>query len=314
MRPDRAGGRRYTGRLAGALAVNAAYLVVEATVGFLTGSLVLIADAGHMLTDVAGVSLALGAIWLAQRPANQRKTYGYYRAEVLAASVNALLPFAVSAYILYEAYGRFRNPPDVPSVPVLVVASIGLAVNLFGARILAAGAAQDMNVRAAFLDMLADALGSVAAIAAGLVILTSGWRYADPLFAAALGLFILPRTWHLLKGALDVLFEGTPSHIRVADVQRAMLAVPDVTAVHDLHVWTVTSGFVALSGHVEVAEGADRDAVLVATRAALHGAFAIDHMTIQVENRRLADALDQPCLPGETPCDSEPAASVRNAL
>lgn len=306
-----AGGRRYTGRLAGALAINAVYLVVEATAGFLTGSLVLIADAGHMLTDVAGVSLALGAIWLAQRPANQRKTYGYYRAEVLAAFVNALLLFAVSAYILYEAYGRFRNPPAVPSVPVLVVASVGLAVNLLGARILAAGAAQDMNVRAAFLDMLADALGSVAAVAAGLVILTSGWRYADPLFAAALGLFILPRTWHLLKGALDVLFEGTPAHIRVDDVRQAMLAVPGVRSVHDLHVWTVTSGFVALSGHVEVADGADRDDALLATRTALHDAFGIDHMTVQVENRRLADALDQPCLPGETPCDGEPAANVR---
>ncbi|MHB8683783.1 MAG: cation diffusion facilitator family transporter [Dehalococcoidia bacterium] len=310
MRPERTGGRRYSGRLAAALAVNAVYLVVETVVGLLTGSLVLIADAGHMLTDVAGLSLALGAIWLAQRPANQRKTYGYYRAEVLAASVNALLLFAVSAYILYEAYGRFRNPPDVPSVPVVIVASVGLAVNLFGARILAAGAARDMNVHAAFLDMLADALGSVAAIAAGLIILTTGWRYADPLFAAALGLFILPRTWHLLKGAVDVLFEGTPSHIRVDDVQRAMLAVPDVRSVHDLHVWTVTSGFVALSGHVEVADGADRDAVLLATRAALHDAFAIDHVTIQVENPRLAGDLDQPCLPGETPCDAEPAANV----
>jgi cobalt-zinc-cadmium efflux system protein len=170
------GGARQSGRLIICLAITLGFLLVEAAVGFLTGSLVLIADAGHTLTDVAGLALSLGAIWMAQRPANERKTYGYYRAEILGALVNSLLLFAVSAYIFYEAFQRFTDPPDVPSAPLLVVASLGLGVNAAGAWILAGGARDSMNVRAAFLDMWQDALGSVAAISAGLIILTTGWH------------------------------------------------------------------------------------------------------------------------------------------
>jgi len=291
-------------RLLVALALTASYMLVEAITGILTNSLVLVADAGHMLTDVAGLSLALVAIWFAQRPATRTKTFGYYRAEILAALVNALLLFGVSGYIFFEAYQRLREPPDVPSIPLLAVASIGLAVNLVSARLLMSGAAQSVNVRGAFLEVVSDILGSIGAIAAGVIILTTGWRYADPLFAAGVGLFILPRTWHLLKVSLDVLLEGTPAHIEIGDVQQTMLGVPGAQSVHDLHVWTVTSGFIALSGHVQVSDDVDRDALLVRLRETLSNRFDIDHVTIQVENERLSEQLEQPCFPEAVPWDA----------
>jgi cobalt-zinc-cadmium efflux system protein len=288
---------KHRSRLIFVLALTAAYTAVEATVGIITNSLVLIADAGHMLTDVAGLTLALVAIWFAQRPANERKTYGYYRSEILAALFNALLLLGVSAYILYEASQRFRHPQDVPSVPLLVVATIGLGVNVISFSSLIGGARDSLNVRGAMLEVAGDALGSLGAIAAGLILLTTGWRYADPLFAAAVAVFILPRTWNLLKAALDILLEGTPPHIEMGEVERVMLAAEGVRAVHDLHVWTVTSGFIALSGHVEVADDADRDRLLVTLRQSLGERFAIEHVTIQVENERLSRELQQPCFP-----------------
>lgn len=305
-------GFKHRRRLLAVFAVTAVFMVVEAVAGFLTDSLVLIADAGHMLTDVAGIGLALGAIWLAQRPANERKTFGYYRAEILAALLNALLLIAVSGYIFYEAFQRFTHPPEVPSVPLLVVASLGLAVNIFGAWLLTAGAKESMNVRGAFLEVWKDILGSIAAIAAGLIILTTGWQYADPILAAGVGLLILPRTWDLLKGALDVLFESAPSYVKMPDVERQILSKPGVEAVHDLHVWTVTSGFVALSGHVLVRDGADRDALLVRLRNDLAERFDIEHMTIQVETQALESQLDQPCLPDTCyePASKSPSTEV----
>lgn len=287
----------HRGRLIGVLFLTAAFMVIEALAGYLTGSLVLIADAGHMLTDVAGLSIALAAIWFAQRPANPRKTYGYYRAEILGALANSVLLVAVSAYILFEAYQRFQDPPEVASVPLLAVASVGLVANLVGVRLLMQGAGESLNIRGAFLELVGDLLGSIGAIIAGLIILATGWQYADPLFAAGVGLFILPRTWHLLKSALDVLFEGTPAHIDLRDVQGEIEAQAGVQSVHDLHVWTVTSGFVALSGHVLVRDGTDGDRLLVALRRALLDRFGIDHVTIQVENERLSRQLEQPCFP-----------------
>lgn len=290
----------HRGRLMVVLALTATFMVIEAVAGFLTDSLVLVADAGHMLTDVAGLSIALGAIWLAQRPANARKTYGYYRAEILGALLNAALLLGVSVYIFYEAFRRFMEPPDVPGVPLLIVAVAGLIVNLIGASLLMRGASESLNVRGAFLEVIGDLLGSVGAIAAGVVLITTGWKYADPIFAAAVGLFILPRTWHLMKGALDILFEGTPSHIDPRDVEGAMRQHDGVRSVHDLHIWTVTSGFVALSGHVLVADNTDRDGLLVQLRTSLSSRFDIDHITIQVENERLSNQLEQPCFPEAT--------------
>ena len=300
-------GLKHRNRLFVALALTTSYMFVEAITGFVTGSLVLVADAGHMLTDVGGLSLALVAISLAQRPATARKTFGYFRAEILAALLNAMLLFGVSGYILFEAYRRFREPPDVPGIPLLVVATVGLIINLISARLLMGGSSESLNVRGAFLEVVSDILGSIGAIIAGIILLTSGWQYTDPLFAAFVGLFILPRTWTLLKGAIDVLFEGTPSHIEIEDVQRAILAVPGVASVHDLHVWTVTSGFVALSGHAQVGEGTDRDAALIAMRSQLVKEFDIEHVTIQIESARVSAELEQPCFPGQSVCYADAA-------
>jgi cobalt-zinc-cadmium efflux system protein len=277
-------------------------MVAEVITGLLTGSLVLIADAGHMLTDVAGLSMALFAAWFALRPANERKTFGYHRIEILAALFNALLLVAVSGYIMVEALRRFQEPTDVPGVPLLVVASAGLAINVLSAALLMEGARESINMRAAFLDVVGDAIGSIGAIAAGVIIITTGWPYADPIFAVAVALLILPRTWTLLKAAIDILLEGTPSHLEIASVQQSIAGLPGVRSVHDLHIWTVTSGFVALSGHVEAADGVDRDELLVDLRSALAERYGIEHVTIQIESERLAHSLDQPCFPGQTPC------------
>ncbi len=298
---------KYNRNVLAAFAITVGFMLVEATVGFLSGSLVLLADAGHMLTDAGALSLTLIAIWLTRRPANERKTYGYYRSEILAALANVLLLIGVSGFIIIEAIRRLVAPGHVASVPLIVVASLGLVVNAIGAGLLVKGSSENLNLRAAFLDMLGDFFGSMGAIAAGIILLTTGWNYADPLFAAAVGLLILPRAWNLLKTALDVLLEGTPRHMAIADVQQAMLRVPGVRSVHDLHVWTVTSGFVALSGHVEVADEVDRDNVLKALRDSLLS-FEIEHVTIQVENERLEDELQQPCFPGQTICYAQDAA------
>jgi cobalt-zinc-cadmium efflux system protein len=304
------GSANQSGRLLIALAVTVAFLLVEATVGLLTRSLVLIADAGHVLTDVAGLSLTLGAIWLARRPANERKTYGYYRAEILGALANALLLFAVCGYIFYEASRRLSGPPDVSGLPVLLVAALGLAVNAGGAWLLADGAMQSLNMRAAFLDMWQDVLGSLAAITAGIIILLTGWHYADPLLAAGVGLLILPRTWQLLKSALDVLFEGTPTNMNTADIGQAVMTVPGVTAVHDLHVWTVTSGFVSLSAHVETDQSRDQHGILVDLRRILSQRFDIHHATVQIETRTLHEELEACC--GIDSGDTAPAHAVQH--
>jgi cobalt-zinc-cadmium efflux system protein len=278
------------------LVLNAGFLVAEATVGFLTHSLVLLADAGHMLVDVAGLSLALGAVWLAQRPANRRKTFGYYRAEIIGAFLNAVLLLGVSAFILFEAVDRLSDPPDVPGFTIMAVGFGGLIVNLTGGLLLHARAKENINARAAFLDALQDILGSAAAITAGLVLVTTGWKYADAILAGGVGLLILPRTWNLMKSAVDVLFEGTPSGINMDDVERQLLSIPGVQAVHDLHIWMVTSGFVVLSGHVRVPEGADRDEILVSIRQELANRFNIEHITIQMENESLEQRLESLCL------------------
>jgi len=301
---------RHRRRLMVALALTAGYMVVEATVGYFANSLVLLADAGHMLTDVAGLSFALIAIWFAQRPATVGKTYGYYRVEILAALLNGILLLGVSAYILYEAALRFTNPPNVSSTPLLVVASIGLVVNLASAAVLMSGARESLNVRGAFLEVAGDVLGSLGAIAAGLILLTTGWQYADPLFAAGVGLFILPRTVRLMKEAVDVLLEGTPRDLEFDRVAVAMAAIEDVRAVHDLHIWSVTSGFVALSGHVEVTERADHQQVLVNLHHMLKDRFNIDHVTLQVETGEMELALGQPCLPESANCFAGPSPAA----
>ncbi len=295
-------GQQHVRRLVFALALTAAFMVVEASAGILTGSLVLVADAAHMLTDVIALGFAVAAIWFAQRPATSEKTYGYYRVEILAALVNSVLVLGVAGFILYEAYGRFTDPPGVSGLPVLLVATAGLAVNLVSASVLLAGARESLNVRGALLEVLGDILGSGGAIVAGILILTTGWRYADPLVAVAVALLIVPRALQLLKEALDILLEGTPPGVEFERVADAMVAVPGVERVHDLHIWSVTSGFVALSGHVLVADPGEQRRVLLDLRRALAEGFGIDHVTIQVETADLEATLGQPCLPDGGNC------------
>ena len=267
-------------------ALTFGYFIVEVAGGILTNSLALLADAAHMLTDVFGLGLALFATWLSQKPATPSKTYGYYRVEILAAFANAVLPFFISFYILYEAYQRFKTPPEVASLPMMLVAVIGLGVNLIGLWILRSGAKESLNIQGAFLEVVSDALGSIGVIVAGLIMFWTGWYYADPLFSVVIGLFILPRTWKLLSQAVNVLLEATPAHINVAAVEATMLAVDGVEKVHDLHVWTITSGIDALSTHVVLADTCDPkdgDRVLEQLAAVVKEKFGINHSTIQIE-------------------------------
>ena len=263
------------------------YFIVELIGGILTNSLALLADAAHMLTDVGGLALALFAAWIAKKPATPQKTYGYYRVEILAALANAVVLFLISFYILYEAYRRFEEPPAVASAPMLLIAVIGLAINLVGIWNLHHGAKESLNIHGAYLEVVSDALGSVGVIVAAVIMLVSGWYYADPIFSVLIGLFILPRTWSLLTRAANVLLEATPAHINVATVEEAMLKVDGVEAVHDLHIWTITSGMEALSAHVVLVDGSESQTaswVLETITAKLKDEFGIDHTTLQLEH------------------------------
>jgi len=272
-------------RLAVVLGLTSAFLAVEVAAGLLTGSLALLADAGHMLTDVAGLVLALAAMKFAERRPSPRRTYGYHRVEILAALTNALVLAAVAGYILAEAWERFRAPHPVAGVPVLAVATVGLLVNLVGAFLLRDGSRANLNVRGAYNEVLADALSSVGVIAGAGVITATGWYWVDPLVAVGIALFVVPRTWALLREAVHVLLEGTPPEVDIAALRAAMEGVPGVKAVHDLHVWTLTSGIHALSAHAVLQEGAAHGVVLGALRAQVTAGFPISHVTVQLEER-----------------------------
>ncbi len=271
------------------------YFLVEVAGGLLTNSLALLADAAHMLTDVGGLGLALFAAWMSAKPATPQRTYGYYRVEILAALSNAVVLFLMSFFILYEAYRRFREPPEVASVPMLAVAAVGLGVNLVGIAMLRKASGESLNMKGAYLEVVGDLLGSVGVLVAGVVMLTTGWYYADPLFGVGIGLFILPRTWGLMKQAVNILLEATPAHINLAEVEKAMLDVEGVASVHDLHVWTITSGIDALSAHVVLTESVGpsvAEAVAERVAAVVEEKFGLGHTTIQVErvDRKAAEA------------------------
>lgn len=274
---------RSRGRLQAVLVLTGAFLVVEAVGAWFTGSLALAADAGHMLTDVGGLALALFAIWIAARPPTPEKTFGYYRAEILASVVNALLLLVAAGWILVEAYQRLLAPREVLGGPMMAVAGLGLAVNLLGAWLLRRGAGESLNIRAAYLEVLADALTSLAVLAAAAVVTVTGWTVADPLASAVIALLIVPRTWRLLRQAVNILLEGVPAHLELGEIEAAMLAVPGVRRVHDLHVWTLTSGREAMSAHVVVDDPADSERLLDELHRVLHARFGIDHTTIQLD-------------------------------
>jgi len=276
------GGRHRTPLLV-AFGLTATYMVVELVAGLITGSLALLSDAAHMGTDVLGLGMALAAITLAQRPSTSQRTYGTYRLEVLAALANGVLLFGVGGYVLYEAYRRLSEPPEVPGLPLLLVATVGLVVNLVSFRLLLAGSKESLNVRGAYLEVLGDLLGSVGVIVAAVVIYTTGWRYADPLIGAGIGLFILPRTWRLTGQALRILMEVAPPGMDVEEIRGRILALPGVVDVHDLHVWTLTSGMDSATGHVVVADDADYHQVLDQVVTLLAEDYDVIHATIQCE-------------------------------
>ena len=276
-------GSRHTGRLWLVFALTAAFLLVEVAVAVATGSLSLLADAAHMVVDAAGILMSLLAVWFASRPATPAKTYGYYRVEILAAMVNGVVLCLLSIGILIKAWERLWEPPHVPGGPLLVVALAGLGVNLAAVALLRAGAGESLNVRGAYLEVLGDAASSAAVLVAGLVILFTGWTVADPIASGAIALFILPRTWALLRQAVNVLLEAAPAHLDVKEIETALCATPGVRRVHDLHVWTLTSGREAMSAHVVVNPGVVSDKLLPELHVILHARFGIDHTTIQLE-------------------------------
>ena len=269
-------------RLAIVLGLTLLYVVAEIVGSVAANSLALLADAGHLLTDAFSLTMTLVALRYARRPATPSKTYGFYRTEVLAALANGVLLLCIAAFIFFEAWHRFQTTPDVSAVPMLLVALGGLAVNLVAVRLLHGGAQESLNVRGAFLEVLGDLFGSAGTIVAAVVILLTGWVVADPLISVAVGLLILPRTWALLRSALDVLLEATPAHIPIAEVEAEMRRVHGVDSVHDLHVWTITSGFVAMSGHVQ-ARGRSSGEVLHDLQRLLRERFGVEHATLQVE-------------------------------
>ena len=270
-------------RLKLALGLTAVYMFAEAFGGWWANSLALIADAGHMLTDVAALSLTLAAIWFASRPATAKKTFGYYRLEILAAFVNGIALVLLSFWVIYEAFARFNAPPDVKGLQLTVIAVGGLTVNLIAAFLLHSDHEHDLNMRSAWLHVVGDALGSVAAIIAGILILAFGWIWADAVSSFLISLIIIFGAWRLIRESVNVLLEGTPAHINLKAVEETIRKAENVADVHDLHVWTITSGMDALSVHVIHAETVAPKELLQSIRVKLHDEFGIDHLTIQME-------------------------------
>jgi cobalt-zinc-cadmium efflux system protein len=266
------------------LALVVGFLVVQVVVGLAVGSLVVLSDAGHMATDALGLGMALAAIGAANRAAvDGHRTFGLYRLEILAALANAVLLFAVAAYVLVEALQRLGDPPAVPSLPVLVVGLLGLAVNGVALLLLRRGADVSLNVRGAYLEVVSDALGSLAVVIAAVAIGVTGWGWVDPVVASAIGVFILPRAWRLGGDALRVLVQAAPKGIEIEVVRSALAGIDGVSDVHDLHVWTLTSEMDVVTAHLVLAGGSGPQPVLDAARRLLHDRFQLTHATLQVE-------------------------------
>ncbi|WP_435582075.1 cation diffusion facilitator family transporter [Amycolatopsis thermoflava] len=287
--PPGSASARYLPRLAAALGIGVAFLLLEVVVGVVTGSLALISDAGHMLTDVLGLAMALTAIVLARRSGpTYRRTFGLYRAEVLAALANAVLLFGVAGYVIFEAVERLANPPEVPGLPVLLVAVAGLAANVVAFALLRDGSKESLNLRGAYLEVLADLIGSVGVLVSSVITLTTGWRYADALIGVAIGLFVLPRTFTLARRALRILFQHAPAEVDVERISAELAELAGVCDVHDLHVWTLTSGMEVASAHLTLERTAQPAEVLAAAQTLLKDQYSIEHATLQCEPRESA--------------------------
>lgn len=274
------------------------YMFAEFFGGLWTGSLALLADSGHMLADVAALLLALMALWFGARPATSQKTFGYYRLEILAALINGVGLTLISFFIFYEAYLRLSAPPAIRSVPMTIVAAGGLLINLVCAGLLHHDRQDDLNMRGAWLHIVGDALGSLGAIIAGGLIAVWGWNAADPIISILIALLIVWSSWHLMREATNVLLEGTPAHINLAAVEDAILETEGVSNVHDLHVWTITSGREALSAHVIHAYSISQPTLLKELRTKLHDRFGVDHLTIQMETADFEDEAFHFCVAG----------------
>lgn len=277
-------------RLAIALGLTTTFLIAELIGAFVFNSLALLSDAAHMFTDSAALAIALAAVKIGQRPADDSRTFGYRRFEILAAAFNALLLFAVAGYVLYEGILRFFEPEEVGSTGMLVVATFGLVINLISMRILVSGKETSLNVKGAYLEVWADMLGSIGVIAGALAIMLTGWQWVDPIVAIGIGLWVLPRTWILLKDTTQILLEGVPRGFDLAELRSAIEKVPGVEGVHDLHAWSLTSDDPSLSAHVELTDGHDFEAVRLTTTKMLMDRFHIQHTTLQVEREPCPDS------------------------
>jgi cobalt-zinc-cadmium efflux system protein len=269
-------------RLMLVLALTLTYMIAEVAGGLLTNSLALLSDAGHMLTDVAAIVLAMLALWFSARPVTPKKTYGYYRMEILAALANGVALVVISLLIFYEAIRRIKQPQQVEGFEMMLIATGGLIINAISAWLLHSASEENLNIRGAFLHVIGDALGSIGAIGAGVIIWLWGWTLADPIMSVAMTLLIIYSSWQLIRESVNILLEGTPSHINLRAVVAAMHEVEGVIDVHDLHVWTISSGKEALSAHVTIEPGVSHKSTLLLLRQQLRARFNIDHVTIQM--------------------------------
>jgi cobalt-zinc-cadmium efflux system protein len=286
----RAGNRR---KMAIALAINVVLLVAGVVGALVFGSVALLADAGHVLSDVGAIALGLVAAVMATRPARGRRTFGLHRGEILAALVNGLLLVAVAVVVFVEAISRLHDPPSVDATGVLLIGLLGLAGNAAATVVLLAGDRKDLNLEGVLRHSAADALGSLGVVVSAVIILATGWRYADPIAGLLIGVLVLIGSYGLVRDAFDVLMEAAPAGIDVQEVGRAMVAVPGVREVHDLHVWTVTAGFPALAAHVRTDPSDDLDEVRARVEAVLHERFDIEHTTLQMMAERLLSIEDR---------------------
>jgi cobalt-zinc-cadmium efflux system protein len=288
-----------------ALFLTTGFLIAELIGGILTNSLALISDAAHMFTDTAALAISLAAIRIGKRQADHRRTFGYYRFEILAAAFNAVLLFMVALYILFEAYQRLKSPPEIQSGVMLIIASMGLVINLISMRLLSAGKDASLNIKGAYLEVWSDMVGSVGVIVGALVIRFTGWGWVDSVVAVGIGLWVVPRTWTLLKASMHVLLEGVPEEVDLPKMEAAILAVPGVASIHDLHVWSITSGKSSLTVHVVCSDvNVAWPSLLASIRKMLADDFDMHHATVQLE---------------QTPCEQDtethafgPAAHVHD--
>lgn len=266
-----------------ALGLTSSVLVAETVGGIVTGSLALISDAAHMLTDAAALAIALAAIRIGRRAADRKRSFGYYRFEILAAAFNALMLFGVAIYIVYEAYQRLGNPPEIQSTNMLAFAAVGLVANIISISILRSGKDKNLNMKGAYLEVWSDLLGSAGVIAGALVIRYTGWMWVDSAVAAAIGIWVLPRTWTLLRASVNILLEGAPEEIDIDNLSTALAAIPGVVSFHDLHVWAITSGKVSLTVHLVHRDEVSPSTIQELVRQTVFEKFGIAHITVQCE-------------------------------